>query len=226
MDMTKWLTEKFQHPLVPLFFFMGALLVLLGVSNGIKLPWVDTTDLSASSRTAALVLGFLFCAFSVLLYYFPPRDLELQTFSPRNGNPGPLKADTVPAELLVDFPARRALLSPNQEKLLKYLVYCCFPNKYIGIDAIQLEFGQYSLSETFYRLEQLRLLGFLETRQTVKGVEGEEDDYGLSCAYRRALGDKGACLPVPKPVSGRSLRHAVRLHEDMPRQPGNKNMPS
>lgn len=68
----EWLTSKFKHPLSPLFFFLGMLLVLLGVSNGLSLPILNQLASDPNFRWACLVLGVLCLVASIFIFYHPP----------------------------------------------------------------------------------------------------------------------------------------------------------
>lgn len=70
---TDWITSKFKHPLSPMFFFLGVLLVLLGVSNGISLPVFNQLASNPNFRWACLVLGVLCFIASVFIFYSPPK---------------------------------------------------------------------------------------------------------------------------------------------------------
>jgi hypothetical protein len=68
----EWLTSKFEHPLSPMFFFLGALLSLLGVSNGLNLPVLNQVVSDANSRWVCLGLGVLCLVTSIFIYYLSP----------------------------------------------------------------------------------------------------------------------------------------------------------
>jgi len=69
----EWLTSKFNHPLSPMFFFLGMILVLLGVTNEINLPVIKMLMSDPSLRWVCLLLGVLCFAVSMFIYYFPPK---------------------------------------------------------------------------------------------------------------------------------------------------------
>jgi len=73
---SEWLTSKFEHPLSPMFFFLGALLLLLGVSNGLNLPVLNQVASDANLRWVCLVLGVLCFVVSIFVYYQPPKDSD------------------------------------------------------------------------------------------------------------------------------------------------------
>ncbi len=68
----EWITSKFKHPLSPMFFFLGVLLILLGVSNGVSLPVFNQLASDPGFRWVCLVLGVLCFAASLVIFYRPP----------------------------------------------------------------------------------------------------------------------------------------------------------
>jgi hypothetical protein len=69
--LVEWLSNKFQQPLSPLFFLLGALLTILGVTSGIKLPAIGDLVASHSYRWPAVAIGLGF----ILLAIFVERGL-------------------------------------------------------------------------------------------------------------------------------------------------------
>jgi len=68
----EWVISKFKHPLSLMFFILGTLLVLLGVSNGLNLPVLDQLASDPNFRWACLALGVLCFIPSVFIFYHPP----------------------------------------------------------------------------------------------------------------------------------------------------------
>jgi hypothetical protein len=89
--------------------------------------------------------------------------------------------------LPASFFVRKALISKTQKELLEYIER----KNSVQRNAIQKEFSSISSSELFYRLEQLRLLGFIE-----QGPIGKASDtistqmYRLSKSYRKEIKEK------------------------------------
>jgi hypothetical protein len=73
-ELKKWFIEAFKHPLSPLFLFLGAVLILLGVSNGFSLPGLKEVAPDAHSRGISVLIGIACCVFAVWLYYHPPSE--------------------------------------------------------------------------------------------------------------------------------------------------------
>jgi len=71
---SEWLSSKFENPLIPMFFFLGVLLLLLGVSNGLNLPILNQIVSDANFRWICLVLGVLCLVISIFIYYRLPKD--------------------------------------------------------------------------------------------------------------------------------------------------------
>ncbi len=96
--LTEWLTSKFQHPLSLLFFVLGALLILLGVSNGLNIPVLNQVILDPNYRWMAVVIGCVSCLLAVAMYYRPPKaSSETETNKARERQRGKAK-DTLSAQ--------------------------------------------------------------------------------------------------------------------------------
>jgi hypothetical protein len=165
----EWLTDKFQQPISLLLLLFGALLILLGVTTGFDLFGLQHVVPEDSRRWIALVLGVIFVGAAVLLYYLSPRSEK-----------------GLPDEFKENFLHRRANLSRQQKDLLDFIEASSGFEKLVSQEAIESEFSNQSLSETFYRLEHLRLLGFLEKQE----VGNDRYIYRISAAYNRELGKK------------------------------------
>ena len=63
----EWLSGKFQQPLSPLFFLLGALLTIIGVTAGLKVPILGDLTVSQSFRWPALALGIVLIVFAILI---------------------------------------------------------------------------------------------------------------------------------------------------------------
>jgi hypothetical protein len=74
---SEWLTSMFEeHPLSLLFYVLGALLLLLGVSNGFNLPVLNQVASDPNFRWVCVVLGVLGFAFGTFIYYRPPKNSD------------------------------------------------------------------------------------------------------------------------------------------------------
>jgi len=63
----EWLTNKFQQPFSPLFFLFGALLTVVGVTAGVKLPAIGNLVASQSYRWPTVTLGVAFILLAILI---------------------------------------------------------------------------------------------------------------------------------------------------------------
>ncbi len=179
---TEWLTSKFQHPLSPLFFVFGALLILLGVSTGFNIPALSQITSDPNFRWASLIIGCICCIIAILLYYRPPKSSQ-QSMSGSN-------VISLAEELTLNFNGRRATLSETQGEILNFIVKNGFDGAYISQDTLTSKFNQYSKGELLYRLEHLRLLGFLERQKFGKDKDGDDHmTYRLSSTYQKELGN-------------------------------------
>ena len=180
---TEMITSKFKHPLSPMFFFLGVLLVLLGVSNGLNLPVLNKLTSDVNFRWACSALGVLCLIASIIIFYLPPKEFDE---SPRKTS-GVI--GTIPKELMMTFSRRRAMLSIKQGEILAYLTHKGYGGELISQDVIEKEFSQYG-SGLLYRLEHLRLLGFLVRQKVGKDANGNERfAYTLSPDYLKEIGD-------------------------------------
>jgi hypothetical protein len=198
---TELMTSKFKHPLSPMFFFLGVLLVLLGVSNGLSLPILNQLASDANFRWACLALGILCLIASIFIFYHPPKEFEESTRKPSGA------IGTIPEELTMTFSRRRAILSIKQGEILAYLIHKGYGGELITQDVIEKAFSQYG-SGLLYRLEHLRLLGFLVRQKVGKDANGNERfAYALSPNYLKEIGD-------PKEFAQVSMTHQFNIDGD------------
>jgi hypothetical protein len=71
----QWLVEAFKHPLSPLFFILGVLFVLLGVSQSLNIPGFNQLVAETHFRGIAIMLGVICLVTSVSLYYYPTKNI-------------------------------------------------------------------------------------------------------------------------------------------------------
>ena len=88
-------------------------------------------------------------------------------FGSREPQPEPPAADTLPPELRRDLRDRRLTLSRGQSDLL-YVVEQSGTGG-VAQDKIERAFTRFTAGEIFYRLEHLRLLGFVEREAIADG---------------------------------------------------------
>ena len=55
----RWLLDKFKHPLSLLFFVLGAVLTLLGITTGFEVPLLKRITSNPGSQLYALIIGLL-----------------------------------------------------------------------------------------------------------------------------------------------------------------------
>ena len=178
----EWITSKFQHPLAPLFFLLGVMLLLLGLSSGVNLPVLNQLTADSKYRWVTVLAGVLSLITSIVIYYKPPKKPQSSDY--------PLPPDySLPPDHKLNFSARRAAIGNVQNQLLTHITERVLMGKYISQDTLEKSFA-IPKKELFYRLEHLRLLGFIERQQI-----GEADDglprysYSLNEHYRKEFGD-------------------------------------
>lgn len=176
----EWVSSKFQNPLSFFFFLLGAVLILLGISTGINIPVLQNLVPDPNHRSISLIIGIVSCSLAVLIYYRPPKGGLIHKGTP------------IPEELKANFITRRVSLSEQQGRILVFVEKVCYPTYYASQDQIEAQFNQYSQGELFYRLEHLRLLGFIE-RQKIGNNSDDSDRYAylLSAAYKKEIENLG-----------------------------------
>jgi len=147
----EWLTQKFSHPLSLLFFLLGAILLLLGLTTGFEIPFLKQLAPALEYQGISLILGGICLLVSILIYYKPPKKK-----SPDDKLGSRKTGDELPAS----FFARKALISKTQKELLSFIE----KKKSVPSSDIGITFKNIGEKELFYRLEQLRLLGFIEKK--------------------------------------------------------------
>ena len=185
----KWLTAKFQQPLPLLFFALGAVLLLLGVTTGVDLPVLKKLTPEANHRWISLASGAGFLLLAVLLYYFPRKSISIVS----SGLDRESSADNTArfGRLEQDY-----LISRTQQVILTIMVEIAGGDALVRVEEIRQKIRKNidSLSgssdpELYYRLEQLLWMGFLRK----KTIGRDNHLYGVSDAYRKylQLRDKG-----------------------------------
>lgn len=163
--------DKFHHPIGLLLFVLGAILILLSVSQGLKIPGLENIVSEPSYRVTSLVIGSLFVLLSVIISLKEPK----------------LPSDLA-NELSKPLAKRRAKISGAQEDILRHIEsHTPTPQSGITEASIAKRFNM-SGSEVYYRLEHLRLLGFI-VKESLGGIGNNY--YRLSPAYRKVFGSEG-----------------------------------
>lgn len=124
--------------------------------------------------------------------WWPNLEVVLASLPPSDEQPTPGMPD-LPAELTQSFLARREGIGHKQEDLLRALLrYTRKASDRIEqsalLDEIRRRHPEVTGSELYYRLEQLRLLGFI-TKELIS--ESKSYRYALSSAYRLERGKIG-----------------------------------
>lgn len=102
-----------------------------------------------------------------------------------------------PREYSLSYSARREALTQTQGFILKYFSNKSFAGQYISQDTLETQFSQFRASELFYRLEHLRLLGFLDSQKTGQNQDGADRfSYRLSEGYRKEIGNPGVFVSI------------------------------
>ena len=173
----EWVIARFQQPLSLLFFLLGALLIFFGLSTGFKTKAGDI--IPNTHQWVSLAVGLGFCALAILIYYLPPRAGDQ---AQREGEEEDITGSF--ADLLDE---RNLVTSAVQKRILN--LFLALPGGLVRqeditkmIQAKVDDLKGVSWSEIYYRLEQLRWMGFLTKRRS-----GPEYLYGVSNAYRRYL---------------------------------------
>jgi hypothetical protein len=96
---------------------------------------------------------------------------------------------TLPPEFELDIAARRSVLSPGQLELLNYIHRSSYNRAFVTQDSITEAFKKYGRGEIYYRLEQLRLLGFIERDRIKHDADTEKFLYRIAQVYFDVYGD-------------------------------------
>ena len=179
----KWITDKFQQPLPLLFFTLGAVLLLLGVTTGVDLPGLKKLTPEVNYRWTSLGLGSGFLLSAILLYYFPRKSVAIVSsgLDHQTANHNTERF----AHLEQDY-----FTSRTQLRVLAIMVETAGGDALVRLEEIRQKIRRNieSLSrstdpELYYRLEQLLWMGFLNK----KTLGPDNYLYGVSDAYRKYL---------------------------------------
>jgi hypothetical protein len=102
-----------------------------------------------------------------------------------------------PKEFYLSFSARREALTQTQGRILKFFSNRSYAGQYVNQDVLEKQFDQIKPSELYYRLEHLRLLGFLDNQKTGQDENGADQfSFRLSENYRKEIGDPDIFLSI------------------------------
>ena len=187
------ITQKFKNPLSLLFFLLGAILTLLGLVSSFELA-NGKIEPNPSYQGLSLILG-IGCLLLAVLFYKKPTALVKKTEAEH----------TLPTELTYSFPERKLAISRTQCEILEFiereLAKIIGAEKFLYLGQIQEKFEDISISELFYRLEQLRLLGFVNVRKFNTPTETQTRAYCLSREYEKVSNT------MPHPQRTSSITH-------------------
>jgi hypothetical protein len=162
---------------------LGAILIFLVTTSGVNLPVLAQLTPNQSTRWFAGVLGVALLAAAVYVQYRPP--------SPRSGGVEAAASQAtalLPTEVTATFAERETNVSPRQREILDAIFYSTPGMDSIGQEEIEQQFPGIARTELYYRIEQLRLLGFVQRERA--GYTGEGASriaryiYCLTAAYQ------------------------------------------
>lgn len=151
-------------PLSVVSFIFAGVMLILGIAEGLKLPVLESIQPNNEFRVFSITLGILFFSFGIFTTYKPPK-------SRRSSN------TDIPDELKKSFSARRNILGAKQERILDFLLEEATHGKRVNQSQVVnkfKDFYQISDAEMYYRLEQLRLLGFVGKEESGKHESGKK----------------------------------------------------
>lgn len=162
----EWIERSGSNPILLFLFALGSLLILVGVTREINVPVLSKLASEGDYRMAATVLGISFVLLSTAL---------LIRMSPLSTRPVKSMPPEVVAELSSSFKCKRDDLSTTQREFLEIIEKLSAGRQWVQEDTIMSEFMRRfgtrfrsehgyncTIGEAFYRLQHLRLLGFIE----------------------------------------------------------------
>lgn len=167
---------------------LGALLVLLGITNGFQVPGLKQLTPNDGSRWIAVLLGIVLIVLAIGIQYRPPQSIAPGTKVAQAGS----EPDTIPDELRQSFADRETFLTTRQRMILDFLYQETARSETISQDHIEGSFAEIPVKELYFRLEQLRLLGFLQRQKAgfvvVETARRDRYAYRLSPSYEQDRG--------------------------------------
>ena len=176
MGIVEDVTKKFHPPISLPTFFLGALLILVGLSAELNIWELKKIVPDPKFRLVSIIIGAVFAVSSIVM------NLVLKNSESR---PQVIESLNLPDELMRTFSGRLASISSSQLKILNYIKYrTSSPSSTLHEKELYEHFNMDG-SEMYYRLEQLRLLGIVTKIDT--GGKGK-NYYRLSDGYRKEIG--------------------------------------
>lgn len=184
-----WCRAYFQHPAILLFMIVSIGFFLLGVLNQVKFPGFEGTLTLGNSNMwiVCMVVSALFLALAFFMMYNPPAGWRTrQSLNDSAGSDEDACVEVTGAgpEPRQSFHARRMSLSDKQKKILSMIEQ----ERQLSFHVIKTELGFESDSELYYRLEQIRLLGFVEKEKLRESASSTVRIYKLAEPYSALLG--------------------------------------
>ncbi len=182
-----WIDKRFNHPLVPLFFFLGFVFLIVGLTTGYK----GVGAANQTMRYMSIAVGSICLVISVILYYKAPKKLSIASKQPAEKHEMYSKGTilNIPISLAVElgksFSARKDDMSITQKGLLDFIEIETKKRENIP----QEDFDENFPSHVFWRLEVLIWMGFIEKEYSNRKRYGKPlFHYRLSPEYKRELG--------------------------------------
>jgi hypothetical protein len=188
-DLLDKIIRAFHNPLAAMMFFIGAVLILIGLTDGIPLFDNNTIQTTDNFRYLSVALGVFALIASTFVYYKPPaRDINYpdDPVHPHDDTTEnimhPVKSGV--AELAMSWAQKRDILSQTQRHLLAYIEQ----RNSVSYVTLLNNFSEKTNNEMFYRLEQLRLLGFVVCEQVGRdSPDASNILYTLSESYESEI---------------------------------------
>ncbi|GAB2197864.1 hypothetical protein [Sessilibacter sp. MAH4] len=159
------LLHSFHSPLSAILLVIGIALIFMGLTDGIPVNGEITLSTQENFECASLAIGILAVGLSIVVYYKPPIIMshggshDRNTASQASETTQPLfsQIDAMAPELTMSWLQKRDFISGSQKKLLSFVE----TRNSVNYISLAQEFSDIANSELYYRLEQLRLLGFI-----------------------------------------------------------------
>ena len=188
--MFEWIRATFQHPAILLFIVVGVMFLALGFGADFPVPMTDQTFSLKDEKfmIPCIGLGILFIALAIILMYNPPVGWRGRGWHTSGSKNLPVtRAEMTDAHpgAGAPFHARRAALSETQKSILSLIEQ----ERKLAFAVIKTEMAFDNESELYYRLEQIRLLGFVEKDKLKQSPNSSVWIYQLAEPYAELLGD-------------------------------------
>lgn len=134
------------------------MLTLLGITSEVSLGGYGALEANEEFRYISIAFGFSCIAAAIFVYYRPPGTMNnVNARAPNTSIEEKVIPDWIPEEMLISWSARRDYLTESQRKILTFAEQ----SQEFSLSTIAEAFPDHKNKELFYRLEQIRLLGFI-----------------------------------------------------------------